>query len=326
MHGFSWVRIDRTADRTAPLKKLARGCGKDEVWGLGLLVRTKLTYATRFPAGVADLTAEDLALELDVDEVAVAQMVAQGFLQQLDDGLAFVGWQDDPAVRDLVSRRQRATGSRTADDRQATGSLPAAYRQEDGKDPADMGQPTGSLPTGDRQPAVPTVQNSTVQNGTVQNRTVAGMTPLPPKGEMGQGKPDLLPVAYGEGAAIVLDAWPPEKRCNPRAVVMAIRQDGMQPDAHTCTRIADAARAWVAAYSQQGRAQYLPRLDNWISAGSWREAPPDAPAPAQRRARTKNGEVALTHDDMSAIIAEMKAAEASHNTKGQDEEDAAYPF
>ena len=88
MNGFTWVRIDRTADRTAPLKKLARGCGKDEVWALGLLVRTKLTYATRFPAGVADLTPDDLALELDVDEVAVQQLLAQGYLQQQADGLA----------------------------------------------------------------------------------------------------------------------------------------------------------------------------------------------------------------------------------------------
>lgn len=307
MNGFTWVRIDRTADRTAPLKKLARGCGKDEVWALGLLVRTKLTFATRFPAGLADLTPDDLALELDVDEVAVQQLLAQGYLQQQADGLAFVGWQDDPAVRDLVARRQRSTGSRPADDRQPAGSLPA-----------DMGQPAHSLPTGERQPAGPTVHDRTEHNMTEQD-----MSDMPQR--LGGALARQLPTAFTEVSAIVLDAWPPEKRCNPRAVVMAIRQDNATPDAHTCRRIAEAARAWVDAYTAQDRVQYLPRLDNWISAGSWREAPPAAPVVTTRRARTKNGEVALTHDDMTAIIAEMKAAEAaSQNTKGQDDEQ--FPF
>ena len=306
MNGFTWVRIDRTADRTAPLKKLARGCGKDEVWALGLLVRTKLTYATRFPAGVADLTPDDLALELDVDEVAVQQLLAQGYLQQQADGLAFVGWQDDPAVRDLVARRQRSTGSRPANDRQPAGSLPA-----------DMGQPAHSLPTGKRQPTGPIEHDRTEQNMTGQD-----MSDMPQR-LGGLAAANLLPSLHAELATVVLDAWPAEKRCNPRQVIVAIRQDQMQPDMHTCRRIADSARRWVAAYEAQGRLQYLPRVDNWISSGGWRNDPPAETQPAARRGRTRNGDVALTHADMSAIISQLHAAEAADNTKGQDDE---YPI
>jgi hypothetical protein len=307
MHGFAWVRIDRTADRTAPLKKLARGCGKDEVWALGLLVRTKLVYATRFPEGVADLTAEDLALELDVDDVAVAQLVDQGYLQQLDSGLAFVGWRDDPAVRDLLARRHRATGRMPADERQATGRETAGNRQPTGRQPAGSGQAAGH----------------TEHDRTEQNMTGQDMSDMPQR-LGGLAAAQLLPTAHAEVAAIVLDAWPAEKRCNPRQVLVAIRQDSLQPDAHTCRRIAQAAQAWVSAYQQQGRVQFLPRLDNWISSGAWREDPPQDPAPSARRARTRNGDVALTHQDMSAIIQQLQAAEAADHTKGQEDEQ--FPF
>ena len=116
-----------------------------------------------------------------------------------------------------------------------------------------------------------------------------------------------LPMAYTEAAGVVLAAWPAEKRCAPRGVVMAIRQDSGHPDAMTCRKISEAARVWVAAYEAQGRVQYLPRLDNWISSGAWREAPPaDAPAPV-RRARTKSGEPAVTLAELDAIIGQAKA-------------------
>lgn len=120
-----------------------------------------------------------------------------------------------------------------------------------------------------------------------------------------------LPLAYTEAAGLVLAAWPPEKRCAPRGVVMAIRQDSGHPDGHTCRKIAEAARVWVAAYEAQGRVQYLPRLDNWISSGAWREAPPaDAPAAAgpARRPRTKSGDPAVTAAELGAIIEHAKAA------------------
>lgn len=132
-----------------------------------------------------------------------------------------------------------------------------------------------------------------------------------------------IPVVYLETAGIILQAWPTDKRCQPRQVVMAMRQDGMQPDAASCARVAEAARRWVDAYEAQGRTQYLQRLDTWISSGAWREEPPEAP-----RAKTKNGEIAVTGRDMRAIISQLTAAHAiaeTSNTKGQDE-DEQYPF
>ena len=134
-------------------------------------------------------------------------------------------------------------------------------------------------------------------------------TPPPPANPSRSEAP--LPLAYTEAAGLVLAAWPPEKRCAPRGVVMAIRQDSGHPDGHTCRKIAEAARVWVAAYEAQGRVQYLPRLDNWISSGAWREAPPaDAPAAAgpARRPRTKSGDPAVTAAELGAIIEHAKAA------------------
>lgn len=287
MHGFTWVRIDRTTDRTAPLKKLARACDESELYALGLVVRLKLTMAGRFPEGIALLTEEDLALELDVPDEAVRSLIKTGYLQAVQGGLAFTGWQDDPAVRDLLARRKRASKSGSGQE--------ACLTQ------------TGSLPTVDRQPVGNTEQNSTEQNRTVQNSN------------------DEATIYQSELAAVVLAAWPADKRCNPRQVIVAIRQSQATPDSHTCRKIAESAKAWADAYREQGRLQYLPRLDNWISSGNWREpAPADQPATV-RRGRTKNGDIALTHDDMTVIINQMKAAEAaSQNTKGLDNEQ--FPF
>ena len=156
---------------------------------------------------------------------------------------------------------------------------------------------------------------------TEQNMTERDMAEVSPMRERGGDTPPppanpsryegLLPLAYTEAAGLVLAAWPPEKRCAPRGVVMAIRQDSGHPDGHTCRKIAEAARVWVAAYEAQGRVQYLPRLDNWISSGAWREAPPaDAPAAAgpARRPRTKSGDPAVTAAELGAIIEHAKAA------------------
>ena len=120
-----------------------------------------------------------------------------------------------------------------------------------------------------------------------------------------------LPIIHAQAAGIVLAAWPAEKRCSPRAVLTAIRQNQANPDLLTCRKIAISAKAWLDAYTAQGRAQYLPRLDNWISSGAWREQPPaDSPAPAgpARRARTKSGEPAVTLAELDAIIDQAKAA------------------
>jgi len=290
VHGFTWVRIDRTADRTAPLKRLGRGCGESELWALGLVVRLKLTMAARFPDGIARLTADDLALELDVPDEAVHQLLQLGYLHQTDDGLAYSGWQDDPAVRDLLARRKRAS---------RTGSLPT-----------DCPQTAHSLPTADRQPVGHTVQNSTVQNSTGHDRTLHDPEPGTNEAQ--------LPAHSAELAGLVLSHWPADKRCHPRQVLMAIRQDQGQPDAWTCRQIGQSASRWVAAYTEQGRMQYLPRLDNWIAAGSWRSEPPAAPAgTGAGRARTRRGEVAVTPEDMRAIILKARQAEA-HNERTGD--------
>ncbi|MFZ9334408.1 MAG: hypothetical protein ACO248_00875, partial [Burkholderiaceae bacterium] len=234
----------------------------------------------------------------------VRGMLRYGFLVQEQDGMRFAGWLDDPAVRDLMARRGRAS----------TGSQTAAERQPDVQQPAGDRQTTGRLPAGGGQPA-------SVQNMTEQNMTERDMAEVSPIRERGVDTPPppanqssyegLLPLAYTEAAGLVLAAWPPEKRCAPRGVVMAIRQDSGHPDGHTCRKIAEAARVWVAAYEAQGRVQYLPRLDNWISSGAWREAPPaDAPAAAgpARRPRTKSGDPAVTAAELGAIIEHAKAA------------------
>lgn len=304
MNGFLWVRVDRQLEASGALKLMARSLGKDALYALGLVVKTKLAYATCWPLGVAPVDVEHMAAQLDATEDDVRGMLRYGFLVQEQDGMRFAGWLDDPAVRDLMARRGRA----------ATGSQTAAERQPDVQQPAGDRQPTVRLPAGGGQPAA--VQNMTEQNMTERDmaevppmRERAGDTPPPPANP--SSYEGLLPLAYTEAAGLVLAAWPPEKRCAPRGVVMAIRQDSGHPDGHTCRKIAEAARAWVAAYEAQGRVQYLPRLDNWISSGAWREAPPaDAPAAAgpARRPRTKSGDPAVTAAELGAIIEHAKAA------------------
>jgi len=304
MNGFLWVRVDRQLEASGALKLMARSLGKDALYALGLVVKTKLAYATCWPLGVAPVDVEHMAAQLDATEDDVRGMLRYGFLVQEQDGMRFAGWLDDPAVRDLMARRGRA----------ATGSQTAAERQPDVQQPAGDRQPTGSLPAGGGQPAA--VQNMTEQNMTERDmaevspmRERGGNTPPPPANPSRSEAP--LPLAYTEAAGLVLAAWPPEKRCAPRGVVMAIRQDSGHPDGHTCRKIAEAARVWVAAYEAQGRVQYLPRLDNWISSGAWREAPPaDAPAAAgpARRPRTKSGDPAVTAAELGAIIEHAKAA------------------
>lgn len=304
MNGFLWVRVDRQLEASGALKLMARSLGKDALYALGLVVKTKLAYATCWPLGVAPVDVEHMAAQLDATEDDVRGMLRYGFLVQEQDGIRFAGWLDDPAVRDLMARRGRA----------ATGSQTAAERQPDVQQPAGERQPTGNLPAGGGQPA-------SVQNMTEQNMTERDMAEVPPMRERGGDTPPPpanpsrneapLPLAYTEAAGLVLAAWPPEKRCAPRGVVMAIRQDSGHPDGHTCRKIAEAARVWVAAYEAQGRVQYLPRLDNWISSGAWREAPPaDAPAAAgpARRPRTKSGDPAVTAAELGAIIEHAKAA------------------
>ena len=304
MNGFLWVRVDRQLEASGALKLMARSLGKDALYALGLVVKTKLAYATCWPLGVAPVDVEHMAAQLDATEDDVRGMLRYGFLVQEQDGMRFAGWLDDPAVRDLMARRGRA----------ATGSQTAAERQPDVQQPEGDRQPTGSLPAGGGQPAA--VQNMTEQNMTERDmaevppmRERGGDTPLPPANPSRSEAP--LPLAYTEAAGLVLAAWPPEKGCAPRGVVMAIRQDSGHPDGHTCRKIAEAARVWVAAYEAQGRVQYLPRLDNWISSGAWREAPPaDAPAAAgpARRPRTKSGDPAVTAAELGAIIEHAKAA------------------
>lgn len=301
MNGFSWVRVDRTTDGSGALKLMARSLGKDALYALGLVVRTKLAYATCWPEGVAPIDVEHMAAQLDASEDDVQAMLRFGYLRQDDAGLAFVGWLDDPAVRDLLSRRGRAaSGSRQADERQPAVSLPTDDRKATGNRPAGVGQ----LPT--------------VHDMTEHDRTPQDTTPQPRASAHGEGdapevtarpaRDALLPTAYTEAAGMVLAAWPAEKRCQPRGVIMAIRQDNAHPDAHTCRKVAEAARAWAAAYEAQGRLQYLPRLDTWISSGAWREAPPvEQEAPA-RRARTKAGDAAVTAAELGAIIGQAKAA------------------
>jgi len=300
MNGFMWVRVDRQLESSGALKLMARSLGKDALYALGLVVKTKLAYATCWPLGVAPVDVEHMAAQLDATEDDVRGMLRYGFLEQEPEGMRFTGWLDDPAVRDLMARRCRASaGSQTTAERKADVRQPAAERQTDGSLPAVRGQP------------------ASVQNMTAHDMTLRDMEDMPPTRERG-GDASLvpanpsrsdapLPMAYTEAAGVVLAAWPAEKRCAPRGVVMAIRQDSGHPDGHTCRKIAEAARAWVAAYEAQGRLQYLPRLDNWISSGAWREAPPaDAPAPA-RRARTKSGEPAVTAAELGAIIEHAKA-------------------
>ena len=327
MNGFSWVRVDRAIDHSAPLKLLARAMKQDTAWALGVYVRTRLVAAGRFPDGFIRLSAAHLELELDVPDGTAQAMVAAELLVQHADGFEVPGWQDDPAVREVLNKRVRASGRPILSQgvpQAATGGvagLSQGVPQPVAGGTAATPQAVAGGDSGLSQAATGGTATDMTDMTNMTDSTDSTDTPQ----RLGGALARQLPTAFTEVSAIVLDAWPPEKRCNPRAVVMAIRQDNATPDAHTCRRIAEAARAWVAAYTAQDRAQYLPRLDNWISAGSWREAPPAAPVVTTRRARTKNGEVALTHDDMTAIIAEMKAAEAaSQNTKGQDDEQ--FPF
>ena len=290
MNGFLWVRIDRTLDGSGALKLMARSLGKDALYALGLVVRTKLNYATSWPTGLAPVDLEHMAAQLDATEEDVQALVRYGFLMQEPDGLRFAGWSDDPAVRDLMARRGR----------QATGSQPAGERMTDGSQTDDNRQASVQQTAGGGQAA-----HSTGHDMTGHDKTGHADMPQSRDGE------SALPIIHAQAAGIVLAAWPAEKRCSPRALLAAIRQDQANPDLLTCRKIAISAKAWLDAYTAQGRAQYLPRLDNWISSGAWREQPPaDAPAPAgpARRARTKSGEPAVTLAELDAIIDQAKAA------------------
>lgn len=253
MHGFEWVRIDRTLDRTAPIKRLARDTQQTDLHALGLVVRLKLTVANRFPTGLITLTPDDLALELDVPDQQVQALIGTGFLVPADGGLMYAGWQDDQGVA-AVLRNRRAVGKA-----QTTASKDAAYSE-----------PTSGLHVGTRQPTAQLHAHSTVHDMTEQNST--GQKPTP--SALTRVQEQDVPMAHAETAGIILRDWPADKRCTPRAVLAAIRQDQAHPDASTCSKIAASARRWRAAYEAQGRTRYLPRVDSWIASGAWREEPP----------------------------------------------------
>ncbi|NBW51817.1 MAG: hypothetical protein EBR49_17350 [Betaproteobacteria bacterium] len=120
---------------------------------------------------------------------------------------------------------------------------------------------------------------------TVQDMTNHPMPQAQSAGEVG--------LHHKELAHIILQRWPADRRCNPRQVIWAIRADQLQPDMATCTRIANAASSWVQSYEEQGRSQYLPRLDNWISSGAWREEPPK---------HDKQDTAGLSEDDWAGLL------------------------
>jgi len=321
MNGFSWVRVDRATDRSAPVRLLARAMGKDELWALGCYVRLRLVTAGRFPTGLIDMPASHLELELDAPDGTVSALVSCGLLVARPDGFEVPGWQDDPAVREVLNKRVRASG-RPADGYLSQGvgqavaggtaGLSQGVPQPVAGGTAATPQPVAALSqpvAGGSATYMTDMTDTTDTQDMPPMRERGGDTPPPPANPSRSEAP--LPLAYTEAAGLVLAAWPPEKRCAPRGVVMAIRQDSGHPDGHTCRKIAEAARVWVAAYEAQGRVQYLPRLDNWISSGAWREAPPaDAPAAAgpARRPRTKSGDPAVTAAELGAIIEHAKAA------------------
>ena len=313
MNGFSWVRVDRATDRSAPVRLLARAMGKDELWALGCFVRLRLVTAGRFPTGLIDMPAEHLELELDAPDGTVAALVSCGLLLARPDGFEVPGWQDDPAVREVLNKRVRASG------RPADGYLSQGVGQA-------VAGGTAGLSQGVPQPVAGGTA-ATTQPVAGLSQPVAGGSPTDMTDMTGHDRHDMtdkphdarearegeaaLPIIHAQAAGIVLAAWPAEKRCSPRAVLTAIRQNQANPDLLTCRKIAISAKAWLDAYTAQGRAQYLPRLDNWISSGAWREQPPaDSPAPAgpARRARTKSGEPAVTLAELDAIIDQAKAA------------------
>lgn len=319
MNGFNWVRVDRATDESAPLLKLARALNQESYAALGLYVRLRLMTATRFPSGLIDMPAEDMDLELKVPDGTTAILVRVGLLQAVDGGFVVVGWQDDPAVREIIGKRARAAGRDLGTLSQPVAGLsqPVAALSQVA---AGLSQVVPQPVAGIRQPVAAVemaaeIHDTQNMTDTTDTQDMSPMrergvdTPPPPANPSRNEAP--LPLAYTEAAGLVLAAWPPEKRCAPRGVVMAIRQDSGHPDGHTCRKIAEAARVWVAAYEAQGRVQYLPRLDNWISSGAWREAPPaDAPAAAgtARRPRTKSGDPAVTAAELGAIIEHAKAA------------------
>lgn len=281
MSGFSWIKVHRRLDRSAKVLRLARLAKVTDTHALGIVVRLHLVVAESYPDGCITDGIEDLTDMLGIELDTCKALVQAGVLVEEDGCLIVSGWADEQAIEAIQRKRERdrnrqRVASESPAIRERSASEPSADRQRGASE-----SPAVRLRVADLEK---TREDQTRQEKTRQDET----SPMPQAQSAGE-----VGLHHKELAHVILQRWPADRRCNPRQVIWAIRADQLQPDMATCTRIAQAASNWVQAYEQQGRSQYLPRVDNWISSGAWREEPPK---------HDKEDTAGLSEDDWAGLL------------------------
>lgn len=268
-----WIKVDTDLGNHPRIAKLARHMGGDRFRAIGLLVSLWGLAGRHHEAGEIDLQPEELAINLGAPEQAVTALLASGWLEAMTEGYRIPNWEARQSIGAIKAKRDR---DRLRMSQRRSGYVSATSEQRSGGDKTREER-----------------DNKEDHGGPRQTASLSPSAPLDPLRD--------------ELARLILSEWPPDRRCSPREVMLAVAPAAF--DKSLALSIVASARVWVA----NSDPTYLPNMYRWLSSGAYREAPPALrPKPASPR-QSKAGRIdGLALGDM---IMQAEALEARTNTK-----------